>query len=148
MSDKKLEDLIGTSDFEVLRSLKPAKSFRSYQITNAAQACLLSIGASWGVGKLTSIRLGTGSRYLAIPIWLPSEGVGLIARLHFDERWNFKSLSVTDFKWICGTSLPNFGLKDKEWAWVEYAKVALSERNQINPIFKGKATTSYYFLKL
>jgi len=148
MGNEKLEKLVNANDIEVLRELKPAKSYRSYQITNEAQACLLSVGASWGAGKLTSIRLGTGSRYLAIPLWLPSEEAGLIARLHFDERWNFRSLSITDFKWLWGTSMPNFGLKDKEWAWLEYSKVALSEGNQINPIFGGRATTSYYFLKL
>jgi len=133
---------------EALSKLRPVKSFRSYQITNEAQASYLSIGASWGAGKLISIRIGTGSRLLAVPFRFPDKGVSLIGSLRFDEDWNLARVTIAGMKWLQGASLPNFGLRDKEWAWVEYAKVALAESNQINPIFDGKVTTSFYFLKL
>jgi len=143
-----LEQVFSPEELSALIGLRPKRSYRSWQITNAAQACVLSIGCSWGKGQLTSVRLGEGVRYLAIPFLLEKEQSTLVVGLRFSREWEFERYLFADFHWLKGTQFPNFGMRDREWAWLAYARVALSEKCQIKPVFSGKAKTSYHFLEL
>jgi len=142
-----LEEVFSGDELEALVALRPRKSWRSWWINEASQACILSIGASWGHGRLTSVRVGNGPRYLAFPFWVEQKKASLVVGLRYTEDWNFDRFLFADFHWFRHTQFPNFATSDREWAWIAYARVALHEGNQTKPIFGGKVKTAYKFLE-
>jgi hypothetical protein len=148
MGIETLEDAFTGKEMETLASLRPKQSFRSFQISCAAQAAILAIGASWGMNKLVSVRIGNGPRYLAIPFHLKQFDTNLVVALRFSANWDFDRWLFGDFGWFRSTRFPMWTTKDREWAWLAYARVALSPTNQTKPVFDGKASTSLTFLEL